>query len=203
MNNGEKKESWVTAYNYPCLLNIPDEMEKIGPLTNIWEGGVRGEGFLRYVKPEHSTMGLRRDWEERILGRILNRKALDIIVKKETGKEREYAMQLYYKYSNTNIVERDMENGVCMSVLKMKNGEWGVHIGKCKYKALLLDQVNVEEQVGFMYFKWTWNEDKPVETYEKRDVEYSCLLLPLPGKKPFYACIKDDWSQLNESGLFE
>ena len=35
----------LSSYNFICLMNLPDAMEKFGPLRAIWEGGPRGEGF--------------------------------------------------------------------------------------------------------------------------------------------------------------
>ncbi len=43
---GRKLPIWVTQYNCQSLLNLPDQMEMLGPIRNRWEGGKRGEGFL-------------------------------------------------------------------------------------------------------------------------------------------------------------
>jgi hypothetical protein len=34
--------SWMTQYNFLCLLNIPNIMRKYGCNRNIWEGGIEG-----------------------------------------------------------------------------------------------------------------------------------------------------------------
>jgi len=44
MGNGKK--TWLSSYNFVCLLNLPDQIKKLGPIRNRWEGGPRGEGFL-------------------------------------------------------------------------------------------------------------------------------------------------------------
>jgi hypothetical protein len=59
INPDAKVPFWISSYTYPCLLNLPAHMKEFGPLKNLWEGGVRGEGFLPYVKREHGTIGLR------------------------------------------------------------------------------------------------------------------------------------------------
>ena len=46
-----KLPTWVTQYNCQCLLNLPAQMRMLGSIRNRWEGGKRGEVFLRVVKP--------------------------------------------------------------------------------------------------------------------------------------------------------
>ena len=43
--------SWLQHFNFLSLLNLPETMDLYGPLVNTWEGGNRGEGFLRHIKP--------------------------------------------------------------------------------------------------------------------------------------------------------
>ena len=52
--NGQKsvKPIWLTRYNYLSLLNIPQFIKINSPLVNNWEGSLKGEGYLRYVKPK-------------------------------------------------------------------------------------------------------------------------------------------------------
>ena len=47
----EQKPTWVTSYNFTCLLNLPDLMHEYGPLLNLWEGGTQGEKNLQQVEP--------------------------------------------------------------------------------------------------------------------------------------------------------
>ena len=54
--------SWMTQYNFLCLLNIPDVMRQFGCMRNMWEGGVEGEGFLRSFKRELRN-GLKPNWQ--------------------------------------------------------------------------------------------------------------------------------------------
>ena len=48
---GDSDCSIFTKHNVACLMNLPDAMERFGPLRQLWEGSTRGEGFLRFVKP--------------------------------------------------------------------------------------------------------------------------------------------------------
>ena len=42
---------WLSKYNFQHLLNLPKAMELDGPLINLWEGGNKGEDYLRFAKP--------------------------------------------------------------------------------------------------------------------------------------------------------
>ena len=37
--------------NLHGLLNLPEQIKKFGPLRMYWEGGYKGEGILRSLKP--------------------------------------------------------------------------------------------------------------------------------------------------------
>ena len=50
------KPIWLTKYNFQSLLNIPETMNFMGPLVNLWEGSNQGEGYLRYAKPKISNI---------------------------------------------------------------------------------------------------------------------------------------------------
>jgi hypothetical protein len=70
MNKGSS--SWMTQYNFLCLLNIPDVMRRFGCMRNMWEGGVEGEGFLRSFKRELRN-GLKPKWQIWSITNLLRR----------------------------------------------------------------------------------------------------------------------------------
>jgi hypothetical protein len=76
MNVKDESPSWMTQYNFLCLLNIPDVMRKFGCLRNIWEGGVEGEGFLRHYKRE-LRHGLKPKWQLWTVRNLLQRGVYD------------------------------------------------------------------------------------------------------------------------------
>lgn len=65
----QKTPAVLSSYNFICLLNLPDVMERFGPLRCIWEGGPRGEGFVRFGKPL-MTQGLRQNWHQQLLQKM-------------------------------------------------------------------------------------------------------------------------------------
>jgi hypothetical protein len=49
--NEKQPPGWLSKYNFPCLLNLPEVLSEFGPIRNLWEGGYQGEGYLRKAKP--------------------------------------------------------------------------------------------------------------------------------------------------------
>ena len=50
--SNRSKPSWVNSSNFPGLLNLPLQIRKFGPPRSIWEGGERGEGIVKRLKPQ-------------------------------------------------------------------------------------------------------------------------------------------------------
>lgn len=70
---------WFKKYNFLSLLNIPDIMNKYGPLINLWEGSNQGEGYLRYAKPRitdiHSV-----NWQLNAHTNLLNESSMNDVI---------------------------------------------------------------------------------------------------------------------------
>lgn len=73
-----KKPTWLSHYNFLCLLNLPEEIDNLGPLRNRWEGGVRGEGFLRVVKPMVAGTS-RLNWQRCLLANLVQHKSMMLL----------------------------------------------------------------------------------------------------------------------------
>jgi hypothetical protein len=73
--NKRNEPMWLSAYNHMCLLNLPEQIELLGPIRNRWEGGFRGEGFIRKVKPMTTGVG-RTNWTKNLLTNLLQQRAL-------------------------------------------------------------------------------------------------------------------------------
>ena len=50
LNADEKNPSWISSYNFVCLLNIPNTVRQFGPVNHYWEGGGLGEKFIQVAK---------------------------------------------------------------------------------------------------------------------------------------------------------
>lgn len=66
--------SWVSSYNFCCLLNYPRVIKEFGPLRNLWEGGGMGEKVLRLVKP--NWYGFRKNWQINKLDQVLRKMSM-------------------------------------------------------------------------------------------------------------------------------
>jgi hypothetical protein len=65
----EVNQKVTATHNCMCLLNIPTAMATYGPLRDLWEGGPRGEGILRTIKPL-LQQGLTQNWEYNLLAKV-------------------------------------------------------------------------------------------------------------------------------------
>ena len=74
VRDAKSKRGYITHFNLLCLLNLPRQMETVGPVKNQWEGGPHGEKEFRTVKPLLAT-GLRGLWERNTLTKIVKEQA--------------------------------------------------------------------------------------------------------------------------------
>ena len=50
-DSSKSKPSWTVRSNFPALLNLSTQIKKFGPPQSIWEGGERGAGVVKQLKP--------------------------------------------------------------------------------------------------------------------------------------------------------
>lgn len=55
------KSKVISSFNCLCALNIPAMMGTFGPLSNVWEGNMHGEAFVRCIK-KHLRYGQRENF---------------------------------------------------------------------------------------------------------------------------------------------
>ena len=71
---------WLSKYNFQILLNLPKVMELYGPLINLWEGGNKGKGYLRFDKPIITDIHL-KNWQIHAHLKLFSDRFLDSEVK--------------------------------------------------------------------------------------------------------------------------
>lgn len=54
----DKHSQWWLKSNYVSILNLGPTIRRIGPLTNFWDGGGKGERYIQEIKP-HIPRGVR------------------------------------------------------------------------------------------------------------------------------------------------
>ena len=81
-------------------------LQEFGPLRNLWEGAGQGEKILSLVKP--SWIGLRTNWQQNMLDRLLRQTAMGRLQATDntTGEE---SMNWMTDHINDDIEEEDEE----------------------------------------------------------------------------------------------
>ena len=219
INTDEKKTKWIASYTFPCLLNLPDAMAEFGPLRNYWEGGVKGEGILRFLKPEHSTIGLRSSWETMVLERAIRKKILAAIAGGTTAADWEdtdaemreeklqnsYEYREFFKYPTIATIYKDFMDNVPLSVVQTSCNKLGM-VTRAD-SIILLKKVEPSRNVvlrgmQFVHLKIEQQihgeNDRMVDmTLESVQVTKVYLLLPHPNQRNFYYGVGSDWGEMN------
>ena len=63
--------TWISSYNFVCLLNIPKMIRDFGPLRNLWEGGGQREKIVSLIQP--SWVGYRKNWQANSMDSLLKK----------------------------------------------------------------------------------------------------------------------------------
>ena len=205
-------------------------MREFGPLKNLWEGGVRGEGSLRFVKTQHGTMGLRVDWEHQVMGKLhlgrglravgpgtelaeLTDDVADIDDEEEHDKQFADVTDSIWRYADADEVYSDLKDQKAICLAGSSDGVYGAMLKSGKVVKFHCD-LNGKKDValGMDYLLW-----KPVVDIKSENprgyelirpaefvVKFACVLLPLAyGKKlTLYAAIREDYAIFTASGTF-
>jgi hypothetical protein len=75
MRGPKEKPTWITSYNFMCLMNIPTMLWNFGPVKNLWEGGGQGEKIIGLLKP--LWFGFRKNWHLNLMNNLLKWMAID------------------------------------------------------------------------------------------------------------------------------
>ena len=218
----EQKPTWVTSYNFTCLLNLPDVMNNYGPLLNLWEGGGQGEKILQQVKP--LWLGFRKNWQQSILTRMLNERALKLMMKSEIQNEDKASKpddtlrveSMYHTYADVADVKRQMRRRVAMSAVFLSTGELVFLIRSRSGMAFhhCVIEEAVANRLGLLYFNVTAAEANLPRLVMGDDIpvikEY-CVLLPelrvtgLPslGEACGWAILNNKWEMYHEDKVFK
>ena len=94
---------WLKKYNFLSLLNIPDIMQKYGPLINLWEGSNQGEGYLRYAKPRIRDIHS-HNWQINAHTNLLNESSMKDVIKCHIyHNTSHHHKEDYVKYEKSNL----------------------------------------------------------------------------------------------------
>ena len=198
--------TWLTAFNFLSLLNVPHIVREYGPFRNIWEGYWRGEGYLRFVKPS-VTHGLRKYWERTTMTSLMRKKGMGILVGKMTQipSELEDASdsddevapvekrsKLFRRHRGTTELDQQLRNSSKVISCIVVDNQLGVacdEFGQTRFVPLTQGHWHTSK-MNLDYFFWLREERPMIQGLETADhamyqvldlgtIEAECMLLPL------------------------
>ena len=205
VGDGSATPTWIGAYNFMSLLNLPDALREFGPLRPLWEGGYLGEGYLRTIKPLLCA-GLRKNWEVNVLTNVLLKRSMesvmatldeeplnlpDVVERNSADTQDDITepnvvrfadVTSAYVYSGPGEVLRAMSNADALSFVQTTTKQFGCLVRDGRKAGLMKLQLEsfVQRRNGMNYHSWTVGDDTPLPLEVNSIFKYG-LLLPLLG----------------------
>ena len=196
--------SWMTQYNFLCLLNVPKIMQKYGCMRNIWEGAVEGEGFLRKYKRELRN-GLKPKWEIWTVKNLLQRVVFDReFIDKDISDWKSNIKNECRIFQNISIIDTIVEEKKILSCLYDNHAEllYAIYRKKHKLYGIIID-VDWNEYITFNYLRYyniSISDDIVDMTCEIVSGSTGCLLLPrVSTPDDTYCIVYSDWRCCNHN----
>ena len=198
--------TWITSYNFVCLLNLPTMLATFGPLRNYWEGGGMGEKIIQHIKPLWN--GFRKHWQLHLVDKLLKKMAIDRIQLHSmghSGKNDNYIKEgkQFHSYKTKDEVYNQFNTRQPMSIIQLENGYYLIAMTKNTYVHITCTEYfgNIS---GFHYHYWQIAENNIGETESLLNITRCCFLLPrmkstgLPtaSEEPIYTVIDSDWNNM-------
>ena len=191
---GVKWPTWVTQYNYQCLLNIPEQIRILGPIRNRWEGGKRGEGFLRIVKP--IVQSGRKNWKKNLLKKIVQQKSLiqvnregdetdsDVDDDTEDNNQR-HEPQSFVIYSSLAGILRDWATAKVLSVVIVGSDVFACYRASSSKRLaqFKIADDSAEKYFGLWYHHLLTSDDDSNDNACVDEVRVTCLLYTSPSPR--------------------
>ena len=115
---------WISTYNWICLMNLPEMVRMFGPIRLLWEGGWKGEGFVRLIKPL-ITNGFHKNWQSVTLTHLLQNMAMDELTEKiplgHTNIMKEKHAKMYVCYKNVSNCITEVGRSEAISVVMRRD----------------------------------------------------------------------------------
>ena len=140
---GAQDYYWHKKYNFLSLLNVPETIERYGPLLNLWEGSNQGEGYLRYAKPKVTDIHS-KNWQLNAHLNLLNEASLNSVINEHILKKNaddvknEYVhnvlrklkkgKKLFHPYKSVTEVYSMFRRNQPISAVMCKNHEYNIVI---------------------------------------------------------------------------
>ena len=163
MNENDNTLSWITSYNFVCLINIPQVIREFGPVHNLWEGGGQGEKIISFFKPV--WFGFRNNWQANMLESILKRMAIkrvcndtkydEIYDKEEITDEVISGFPCFFhSYSGVDSMMSKYNSRQPLSIFRLNDNSFACVVQKKHFIPLNCSEMQ-ETVAGSSYFFWT------------------------------------------------
>jgi hypothetical protein len=196
--------TWVTSYNFLCLLNLAESVDKFGPCRRWFEGKWLGERFVSEVKDERARCPP-RNVHHYLMKKLHCSKAIDEIVRDTSTKQKEELLALNTRVYNTEEELRDWYiNRHPMPVVVLRGGslaalfyEKGRSVGKLilarRFTRLSLEP---EESMHYGLKYWHFKLSDDNERVDYSDIIDFAVLLQKIGvnQHGIYTVITKNWS---------
>ena len=140
--------------NLHGLLNLPDQIRSYGPLRIWWEGGYKGEGILRSIKPLISHGVYDKKFAENVLTNYYKQRffshALSDDLMKDTQGDNNQAYQRFTEFKTYNSileVKLEIQVGGPVSLILFQDGDLGVSCMEEKEHIIL--KVFIDDDNGY------------------------------------------------------
>ena len=146
-NGNEDNIFWLKKYNFLSLLNIPDAINKYGPLINLWEGFNQGEGYLRYAKPKVVNIHS-KNWQINARISLLNETSMNNVINchalnknsndmkgeyvKHVIKKKRTVKKMFHTYKSINEVFSLYRRNRPLSAMKCNNSQFFIAVNTGK-----------------------------------------------------------------------
>ena len=224
-NQPGRVPSWVSHANFLSLTRLIEGMSLFGPLRLFWEGGVDGEGILKYIKTNVKG-GMRKNWHLNCMLKLLRTMTLAEMehCSELEGYLQEIAPELppkqkrrpgYHRYKTLTEADAALFRNKPFSGVLSKDGTYGFCVRSHDNSP---DLVYVVSHLGFSstinamaYHKWELNHQQEPKSSVSTDIVRSVLFLPELCDNGFitdrmnrciYTVIDDDWMVLDKELKF-
>ena len=129
-----------TTSNLLGLLNLQDYIKDYGPLRLYWEGGYKGEGLLRLIKPMINQGVHKSSFGKTLLTNFFKDRFLQIIMDMnvedtedpDEGEQRDVVRYTTFRtYGSLDQVEEALMDGDATSIIIMKDNSMYVSLVYC------------------------------------------------------------------------
>jgi hypothetical protein len=218
MVDDSKKYKNETTSNLGGLRNLPHFMREYGPLRLYWEGGYKGEGLLRYVKPmitqgtykrTFSENAIQRYYKDRFFQTLFN---LDLRQDTKEDEKEELRYTKFRTYPSMEYAHRCMtsgEFGGAISLIILKSGEICVSCKENREHKVFLFETDDKKGI-FYYESWATyatlgvspQQHTKKELLDSSIVRSYGLALPVPMESDdnMFYIITDNWKERTYTG---